>query len=161
MITKTEAQRMQDKLNQLEMPEIKLENQERGESHFKSHKMSPAKQAFKAIDSDPKEIESEQRDLNPADEHDQQGIADDDELPTVGTDVMVQHKVPEFTDIKVKSKLDRTQPSRVESSKFSKENLNSAPGLGNGDGGVEERQMSDIGSQSDFGDLEFADVADQ
>ena len=109
-----------------------------------------------------KKTQSEARpELSHLDDVDEEG-----ELPTVGTDVVVQNKVPEFTDIKVKSRLDKTQPTRINStSKFTKKQKNEIDeedemsnqrNYGDKEAG-EELNESSIGSESDFADLEFAD----
>lgn len=70
----------------------------------------------------------------------------EDDLPTVGADIKMGKVVPQFTEIKVKSKLDHSQPTRVDKADVEKTI---------GDGGHQKDK-----SESDFGDLEFADFSD-
>jgi hypothetical protein len=68
----------------------------------------------------------------------------EDDLATVGADIKMGKVVPQFTEIKVKSKLDHSQPTRID--------RNDADGQTEG--------KHEDGSESDFGDLEFADIPD-
>jgi len=69
----------------------------------------------------------------------------EDDLPTVGADIKMGKVVPQFTEIKVKSKLDHSQPTRVDKADAE---------------GTDGQNDHADNSESDFGDLEFADLSD-
>lgn len=83
------------------------------------------------------------------------------DVPTMGTDQFVKNQVPEFREVKVKSKLEEGggnhnlhQPTVNSQSRLEKQTADRRQ--------AENKEDEEEGeSASDFGDIEFADVSDE
>lgn len=86
------------------------------------------------------------------------------DVPTMGTEQFTKNKVPEFKDVQVKSKLEAGRVDNLLN------NNNNAQGTGNSQSRIEKQTADrrirgqdgdeDVKSESDFGDIEFADASD-
>lgn len=75
----------------------------------------------------------------------------------MGTEQFVRNKVPEFKEVKVKSKLEENFPLNNNRGGVIPTGNSQSRGSGGSRGG-DDKEKGGEGSQSDFGDIEFADV---